>query len=58
MPNMQNFNGIIFHAVGDDMRQAALQQLAGALLASLASTQGTLLKRTGGFPDFNDGGPC
>jgi hypothetical protein len=54
---MQDFNGVPFHAVGDDMRQSPVKQFAGALLASLASTQGKLLERASGFTDFNDGRP-
>jgi|HubBroStandDraft_2_1064218.scaffolds.fasta_scaffold03436_4 hypothetical protein len=45
---MQDFNPIVFHAVGDDMRQAPLQQFPGALLTPLASTLGKLLKRADG----------
>jgi len=58
VPDMQNFNSIAFHAVGDDMWQAPVQQFAGAFLTSPASTQGKLFQRAGGFADLNDGGPC
>ena len=42
---MQDFNGIVFHAVGDDMRQAPVQQFTGAFLTSLASSQREFLSK-------------
>ena len=56
VPDVQDFNGVVFHAVGDDVRQPPVQQFAGAFLTSLASTLGKLFKRADGFTDFNDGG--
>ena len=53
---VQDFNGVVFHAVGDDEWQPPVQQCAGAFLTSLASTLGKLFKRADGFTDFNDGG--
>jgi hypothetical protein len=44
MPDMQDFDRVLFHAVGDDMRQAPVKQFSGALLASLATTQGNFLR--------------
>ena len=45
VPDVQDFNGVVFHAVGDDVRQPPVQQFAGAFLTSLASTLGKLFKR-------------
>jgi len=56
VPDVQDFNGVVFHAVGDDVRQPPVQQFAGAFLTSHASTLGKLFKRADGFTDFNDGG--
>jgi hypothetical protein len=36
VPDMQDFNGVVFHAVGDDVWQPPVQQFAGAFLTSLA----------------------
>ena len=58
MPDVQNFNGIAFYAIGDDMWQPPVQEFACAFLAALASAQGKLLQRAGRFADFNNGGPC
>jgi hypothetical protein len=41
---MQDFNGVLFHAVGDDMRQPPVKQFASARLASLASMQRNFLR--------------
>ena len=57
VPDMQDFNGVVFDAVGDDVWQPPVQQFAGAFLTSLASTLGKLFKRADGFTDFDDAGP-
>jgi hypothetical protein len=33
VPDVQDFNGVVFHAVGDDVWQPSVQQFTGAFLA-------------------------
>jgi len=52
------FNGVVFHAVGDDVRQPPVQQFAGAfiLTSPLRPRWGNFLSERTAFTDFNDGG--
>ena len=57
MSDVQDFHGVVLHPVGDYMRQARLQRLAGALLASRWSHPRKLLELAYALAKLYDRGP-
>jgi hypothetical protein len=56
MPDVKDFDGIPLHAVSDDLRQALMQQFAGALLRALSSPVRKLAERADGLVNLDDRG--
>jgi len=43
VPDMEDFDGVFFNAIRHDVRQALMEQFAGAFLAALAPRFGNFL---------------